>query len=224
MGGVAIDDCGRTHLRGLYAAGENAGGLHGGNRLNSNSIPETQVFGHRAGRAAAGELQGLAGRADPRPIERVQELLERAGPDDAEPQELTQLATELRGVADIELGIVRSGTGLQRALRSLDDLAGRAHGAPVSSVRAILARSELLDLLATARACAMSALYRTESRAAHYRDDFPVTDSAWRRTIFYMDGRLTTKAIAGDADEATWEVARKAAASVQTGGDKEYVE
>ena len=53
MGGVAIDDCGRTSLRGLYAAGETAGGLHGGNRLNSNSIPETQVFGHRAGLTAA---------------------------------------------------------------------------------------------------------------------------------------------------------------------------
>ena len=53
MGGVSIDDCGRASLRGLYAAGENAGGLHGGNRLNSNSIPETQVFGHRAGLTAA---------------------------------------------------------------------------------------------------------------------------------------------------------------------------
>ena len=224
MGGVAIDDCGRTHLRGLYAAGESAGGLHGGNRLNSNSIPETQVFGHRAGLTAAGEVQGIARRADPKPIETVQELLERAGADDAEPHELTQLTTELRGVVDIELGIVRSGTGLQRALRSLDDLAGRAQVAPVSSVRAILARAELLDLLATARACAMSALYRTESRAAHYRDDFPATNSEWRRTVFYTDGRLMTKAIAGDADEATWEVARKAGASVQAGGEKEYVE
>ena len=63
MGGVAIDDCGRASLRGLYAAGENAGGLHGGNRLNSNSIPETQVFGHRAGLAGCAGIGRLSAGA-----------------------------------------------------------------------------------------------------------------------------------------------------------------
>ena len=55
MGGVDIDDQGQASRRGLFAAGENAGGVHGGNRLNSNSVPDTQVFGHRAG-VAAGDL------------------------------------------------------------------------------------------------------------------------------------------------------------------------
>ena len=53
MGGVLIDEWGGSSRAGLYACGETAGGVHGGNRLNSNAVPETQVFGHRAGQAAA---------------------------------------------------------------------------------------------------------------------------------------------------------------------------
>jgi succinate dehydrogenase/fumarate reductase flavoprotein subunit len=53
MGGVLIDEWGGSSRPGLYACGETAGGVHGGNRLNSNAVPETQVFGHRAGQAAA---------------------------------------------------------------------------------------------------------------------------------------------------------------------------
>ena len=61
MGGVDIDEHGQASLPGLFAAGENAGGVHGGNRLNSNSVPDTQVFGHRAGVAAAIYAYGVIG-------------------------------------------------------------------------------------------------------------------------------------------------------------------
>jgi len=224
MGGVAIDDCGRASLPGLYAAGENAGGLHGGNRLNSNSIPETQVFGHRAGLTAAREALRTPRRPDPAPIEKVQKLLEQAGSDDAVPPDLSHLGEQLRSVADRELGVVRSGEGLERALKSVDDILQSAHRIQISSVRGILARTELSDLCATARACAVSALYRTESRAAHYRDDFQASSPEWRRNIFYTEGNVSTKAIEPDPGEASWDAARKAAASGQAGAEKEYVE
>jgi fumarate reductase (CoM/CoB) subunit A len=224
MGGVAIDHCGRASLRGLYAAGENAGGLHGGNRLNSNSIPETQVFGHRAGLTAAREALRTPGRPDPRPIEKVQKLLEQAGSDDSVPPDLSRLGEQLRGVADRELGIVRSGEGLDRALNSVDDILQSVDSVSVFSIRGILARIELSDLCATARACAMSALYRTESRAAHYRDDFQASSPEWRRTILYTADKLSTKAIEPDPDETSWDAARKAAATGRAVAEKEYVE
>src|SRR5262249_9978917 len=69
MGGVLIDDSGHCDLHGLYAAGENAGGTHGGNRLNSNAVPETQVIGHRAGVAAARQARAArAAKPQPRPV------------------------------------------------------------------------------------------------------------------------------------------------------------
>src|SRR5262245_62464274 len=71
MGGVLIDEWGAASRPGLYACGETAGGVHGGNRLNSNAVPETQVFGHRAGQVAA-RYSGTAapGRVDDRSLAR----------------------------------------------------------------------------------------------------------------------------------------------------------
>jgi succinate dehydrogenase/fumarate reductase flavoprotein subunit len=106
----------------------------------------------------------------------------------------------------------------------VDDILQSAHRIQISSVRGILARTELSDLCATARACAVSALYRTESRAAHYRDDFQASSPEWRRNIFYTEGNVSTKAIEPDPGEASWDAARKAAASGQAGAEKEYVE
>ena len=73
MGGVLIDEWGASSRPGLYACGESAGGVHGGNRLNSNAVPETQVFGHRAGLAAARHATSVragvgAGRVDERTV------------------------------------------------------------------------------------------------------------------------------------------------------------
>jgi fumarate reductase (CoM/CoB) subunit A len=223
MGGVAIDDCGRTSLRGLFAAGENAGGVHGGNRLNSNSIPETQVFGHRAGLAAAGTVKA-AGRFDPAPVQAVERALGGIGMQDAVAADYVALADELRALANIELGIVRSGSGLERALAAFGDIDARADAVPVASLRDVLARAELRDLCATATACATSALHRRESRAAHYRSDYPASDAKWLRTVFYGSSGVHTAPVEPDADEASWDALRHVAAPLKSGAEKEYVE
>lgn len=224
MGGVTIDACGRTTLRGLYAAGENAGGVHGGNRLNSNSIPETQVFGYRAGLTAAQEAVTPSRTGDPRPVEAIESLLKQVGSQDAVSPEYAALTEELRAIVSVELGIVRSGDGLERALASVDGIRERVAGLPLVSVRDVLARAEMEDLCATAKASAASALHRQESRSAHYRSDFPNTDTSWLRTVVYDAKGVSTRAVEPGADEAGWDAIRNIAAPVKARGEKEYVE
>jgi fumarate reductase (CoM/CoB) subunit A len=225
MGGVAIDDCGRASLRGLYAAGESAGGVHGGNRLNSNSIPETQVFGYRAGLTAAREAAvAPPGRGDRHAVDKAEGMLQQVGSDDAVNPAYHELAEALRGVTNVELGIVRTEAGLKRVLAGAGDIGARGGALPVYTIRDILARADVLDLCATATACAASALHRQESRSAHYRSDFPDTNPAWARTIFYESSGVFTREVETGADEGSWDAMRNVAVLTKAAGEKEYVE
>ena len=134
-----------------------------------------------------------------------------------------EVGDRLRSVSAVELEIVRSGSGLELALTSIDDIAARVESLPVGSIHDILARAELLDLCATARACAASALHRQESRSAHYRSDFPNTDPAWLRTVFYDLSGVSTRAVKPDPDEASWADLRNAKPA-KIASEKEYVE
>lgn len=163
MGGVRTDLDGRSSLPGLYAAGETAcTGVHGANRLASNSLLEGLVFGARV--AAAMRL-GRGG------------LGEEGTPAEPPPVVSREVAAEVsRRVEEIaweRLGIVRDGEGLEGAARDLDALAG-ACLAPEASREGIEARNRWI----VARAIADAALLREESRGAHYRGDRPAPDDA----------------------------------------------
>jgi L-aspartate oxidase len=164
MGGVRTDLEGRCTLPGLYAAGEAAAtGVHGANRLASNSLLEGLVFGARAGKIMREELRRTTATA----IE-----LNRAvsnGPVDT--------ATEgvIRDVEDLmwrDVGIVRTATGLKTAIKHLNDISPRV--AHPQTRRA----HEAQNLHALGLLVARSALAREESRGAHYRTDFPAHDDA----------------------------------------------
>ncbi len=165
MGGVRTDLEGRASLPGLYAAGEAAAtGVHGANRLASNSLLEGLVFGARAGAAMRGELRPLPAKAGAN-----QKAASWNGPVDTSTEELIR---EIQGLMWQDVGIVRCGTGLKRAL---DRLEGHypcvAHP---QTRRAYEARNLHLAGLLVAR----SALAREESRGAHYRIDFPTHHDA----------------------------------------------
>ena len=148
MGGIATDAAGRSSLAGLWACGEVAAtGLHGGNRLASNSLLEGLVFGERIARAIAAE--------NPPPPQGALELPRRRGAGDPNPARLAAV----RQLVGESLGPLRTEPSMQRALKRLDD-------------RAPAARAED-DLHLVARLLLAAALARRESRGAHYRLDCP---------------------------------------------------
>jgi L-aspartate oxidase len=157
MGGVATDLWGRSTLAGLYAAGEVAcNGVHGANRLASNSLLEGLVFGTRAAEAMAddGELPPPGGDSPEEPMS-------QGAPAD----EATLAALKQRAWQD--LGLERDATGLRRLVSFLAELR-RGEGG-MTRRRAV----EMRNLADTAWAMATSALFREESRGAHFRRDFP---------------------------------------------------
>jgi L-aspartate oxidase len=182
MGGVITDLDGRTTLPGLYAAGEVAcTGVHGANRLASNSLLEGLVFGARAARAMradaglpAGALAkaGGAGTGAGLPAG----ALAKAG------SALT--IEEVRDAMWRDVGLFRSGAGLQRAV-DLFEGPWRAMDAHLRGERQLDAAGwRAANLLTVARLVARAALRRTESRGAHYRDDYPErNDIDWKRRV-----------------------------------------
>ncbi|MBF4585534.1 L-aspartate oxidase [Curtobacterium sp. VKM Ac-2887] len=180
MGGIATDAEGRTSLPGLLAIGEAAcTGVHGANRLASNSLLEGLVFAVRAADAVAGPRPGLLrlrGNADLRvtSVPRAADVIR------ASRQTLPGGATHLDDVGAVRqavqavmtdrVGLLRDATGLASARRELDALTAPATG----GVREHEDRA-LLDL---ARLVALAAETRAESRGAHARTDHPDTDPA----------------------------------------------
>jgi len=228
MGGVLIDEHGRSDLSGLYAAGENAGGIHGGNRLNSNAVPDTQVFGYRAGLDAA-RFAGTARASalDPSPIGHWADRLKAVSSSvsTTEPG-FDDLIEYQRNAMSLGLGIVRTGGGLRQALTEIAIIRERLRRLDVTTLGELLASLEIEDLCVVGSACAESALLREESRAAHYREDFPITDPSWVRTITVNNKGVATQPIVRGEEEAHWPSAPGAVANPKASqpGAKEFVE
>jgi L-aspartate oxidase len=184
MGGVRTNTCGETTLPGLYAVGEVAcTGVHGANRLASNSLLETVVFAKRT-------------------VHRMFDIDDAEPPPELTPGALSLLpagtADERTTLAEVqalmwdEVVIVRHGDGLRRATIQL----ARWQGAlEQSNSRDAF---ELRAVLVCARLTAEAALRREESRGAHYRADFPEPDEAWRRHLVFRQPQIADAA--GDLD------------------------
>jgi L-aspartate oxidase len=195
-GGVVTDLWGATSLPGLWAVGEVAcTGVHGANRLASNSLLEGMVFGTRlAERIAArdpapdgGVLASLGrppGRADGIgwvPI--GQPALPAAGVVGPGPADVAKARDSLQRAMTQGAGVVRSAASLHDAERSLAGLLG-PHGRP-GGPDAAVAVGELTNLATVASALLAAAGARTESRGAHTRVEYPGPDAAWRCRIVH---------------------------------------
>ena len=182
MGGIRTDIDGRTSLRGLYAAGEAAcTGVHGANRLASNSLLEGLVFGTRAARAMLED--GLSLRQADAPERGCEPL------DSGDAATLETAVTDLQRAMWVHAGLLREEPSLQEGQRVRTTCAERVEGVAQNG-RLGRRLVEAQALCAVAGAILDSALARTESRGAHYRNDFPKrNDARFRKhSIFRRDG------------------------------------
>ena len=162
MGGIAVDENGRTSLQGLWACGEtSATGMHGANRLASNSLLEAMGYATLVAADVGAHLpekQAVPSSVTPR-------LAEPAAP---------RAIAALRQAMYDHVGIIRDEAGITTALATVNRIA-RAHPHPPA---------ELRNLLDVAKLIATAALQRPESRGSHYRSDYPYANEAFARRSF----------------------------------------
>ena len=166
MGGIATDINGRSSIHGLWAAGEAAAtGLHGANRLASNSLMEAVVMGARAAhdiqRFAALQGRQRAINLDALPV--IPAAAEMASDRDS----LRHIMTDL-------VGVIRHEKGMKDAIRDLSAIEKRAEGKDAKAA----------DMALAAKMIAISALKRTESRGGHCRSDYPEAVKSWQKRSF----------------------------------------
>jgi L-aspartate oxidase len=169
MGGVRTDVHGRTSLPGLFAAGEAAcTGVHGANRLASNSLLEGLVFGALAAEAMVQE-QWVVGSG--------QWIVSAGAKANAGDGEVEGWVAELRVVMWRDAGLLRDGVGLRRAWSQLEAM---RETMPMGVTRKEM---EARNLHAVAEAIVQAALGREESRGAHFRTDFPEREMEARHSV-----------------------------------------
>jgi L-aspartate oxidase len=172
VGGVAVDADGRTNVAGLWAVGECASsGLHGANRMGSNSLLEGLVCGSRAGERAAAD-----GKDFPLiPIDTRMRIERPRGSNDVR-LGIQDMTYSLKSLMWRQMGIVRSGAAITDADQKLEFWARAVERLATPDPRTI----ELQNMLTIARLASLAALAREESRGTHYREDFPEMRAAWR--------------------------------------------
>ena len=184
MGGIRVDaETAQASLRGLFAAGEAAAGLHGANRLGGNSLSDLLVFGRRAGLAAAQYAKSAAAPSlAPADVDTAQhEALAAFERRDGENP--YTLHRDLQVLMQNLVGIFRTKEDLEKALGELEGLKARWRAVSVEGSRLFnpgwhLAL-ELKSMLTVSEAVTRAALMREESRGAHSRIDHPNTEPAW---------------------------------------------
>jgi L-aspartate oxidase len=190
MGGIKVDVNGMTNIEGLFACGECAcNGLHGANRLASNSLLEGLVFGRIIARQIQNKLEDRdedctkndrhseSDRCCENDKNSAAVIIKGRSQAD---EEVKRAKTEIREEMTQDVGIIRSGENLKKALNKIETLTRKFENRENTT----LSDLELQNILLLSRLLTESALEREESRGAHYRTDFPETDNEnWRRHI-----------------------------------------
>ncbi|NLO26639.1 MAG: L-aspartate oxidase [Actinobacteria bacterium] len=189
IGGVLTDTWGRTSVPGLYACGETAStGIHGANRLASNSLLEGLVFGERTVR----ELNRYLAVADPA-VRKVKLDLADEPREGNDPTVVTEGRVTVGETMSDLCGVVRNRDDLEKARQTLDVLQASL-AAPGLNV----AELELFNLLTVAQHMVVAAARREESRGVHLRSDFPERDDVdWRRHSLIHRDPMTDEVVVG---------------------------
>ncbi len=200
MGGVAIDKDGHSSLEGLFVAGEDAGGVHGANRLGGNGVAESTIYGRRVGDAIGREAKSFALTVlsnkdwESRALHysRFWEVNRTENP--------AHLLIELRALMWEQCGLVRRASDMLQCRRRLSSLTEQLEGVSArGSLQYNLRWADALNLESLVLVSQMvteCALMRTESRGSHYRDDYPNEDNQnWLKNIYLQRGEDGTMII-----------------------------
>lgn len=175
IGGATVDRVGRTTLPGLWAAGEvTSSGLHGANRLASNSLLEGLVYGVRA----VADIASVLAESGPMKLE-VPPTTSPPRAGNREPLDLLDIRESLRALMWRNVGITREAAGLAEAAEQVDFWCRYV----LPQVFDDPAGWTLQNMLTVARLMIAAASSRAESRGVHYRADFPELDNSWVRHI-----------------------------------------
>jgi succinate dehydrogenase/fumarate reductase flavoprotein subunit len=188
MGGVEIDENGRTALPGLFAAGEVVCGVHGANRLGGNALTECSVFGILAGQSAS----EFARRNEPVPFSEALQrkwqrraegyLRKRRGTFDAP----TQILKELKTLSWRYAGPVREESSLKEGLERLASIEKRIEKIYPATFKDLFRKRDLENVSLVLKAILKGSLTRQESRGSFYRQDFPEQDDReWLKNSCY---------------------------------------
>ena len=181
MGGIRVDETMQSTIPGLYACGEAIGGANGANRLSGNAITEAFVFGARAGQAAAKNAASASSHWSDAAAAPTVDLLRSA--DKRDTPNLAVAVTDLQALMADKVGPFRTEEKLGEAIVEIDRMASELGAAPPSSGMSfdplLIDWLDLRNMLQVAKAVAVPALARKESRGAHQRDDHPGLEEAW---------------------------------------------
>ncbi len=212
MGGIRVDpETTVTNVKGLFAAGEVASGLHGANRLGGNSLADILVFGKRSGDGASGYVKNVPlGKIDDSivaaEIDRVKSFLTKDG---TNPHEIADSLAE--NMSD-NVGIIRNEETLKKALKNVLDLRERAKDVGVQGGlkynKGLLQALELPFMLTAAEAIIRGAIERKESRGAHARSDYPKKNPELKKNIIYTMGDQGMKLVWRDVPRIPDELKR----------------
>ena len=191
MGGAQIDPLGHTDIDGLYAAGEDAGGIHGANRLGGNGIADSTVYGGIAGDSMANDVIGRElAPYDEKQVEEIIRVVET--PLGRQGEDLYPLRAAMRVSNWEKIGIIREEKGLQEGLGFLGELKDKllkTVGVPAEPRVYNIPWNDWLNmrnLLDVSEIVGLSALQRRESRGAHYRSDFPKKNNKEYQKNFFL--------------------------------------
>jgi len=216
MGGIRINERCETNIKGLFACGEVAGGIHGANRLGGNALADTQVFGAIAGKSAEefaeymdkNQFDNIKGHTSML-ISKIKKELEnkinhyhtnyeKYGKNDISSnyvdgnyENVFELTSILKN--DImwkHVSIVRNENGLKKALFKIKNLKDRVKNVKLNGLIEIQKYIELKNMIIVAEIITKCALLRTESRGAHYRSDYPKTKKEWRGNLIAHEGNI----------------------------------
>jgi L-aspartate oxidase len=178
IGGVKVNEKAQTNLQGLYACGEVAcTGLHGANRLGSNSLLECLVYGHKAGVEAGKELSNMKGDLFPCYIQTIIRKPEKIELD------LEDVNNSLKSLMWRCVGIERDAKHLQGAEEMIDYWYSYVMDKEFSTPTGW----ELQNMLTVSKLITQAALQREETRGVHHRIDFPVVDNTnWAQHITFL--------------------------------------